>query len=111
MAKGNVSVRVQANGVVVHRHDGADSWHDPSRKHGANPHYGVAEGLHAQIGKAALLKAAAHLSEADQAQYVEALAGKTFWIYPVKKDAKAAIKAAEELTARRDLAEFPAEWR
>ena len=111
MAKGNVSVRVQANGIVVHRHEGADTWHDPSRKHGANPHYGVTEGLHQAIGKAALLAAAKHLSEADQAQYVEALAGKTFWIYPVKKEAKDAVAEAVCLTAARDAAEFPLELR
>lgn len=81
MAK--VEVRVMKNGVVVHRHEGAESWHDPSRKHGANPHYGVASDLHAKVGKAVLLKAEGieKLNAEQQAQYVAALAGKTFWIY------------------------------
>lgn len=84
MAK--VSVRVQANGVVVHRHEGANGYHDPSRKH-----YGATDAVsgHKELGystqdlwKADGLNA---LTDAQKDQYKQALAGKTFWIYPEKK--------------------------
>lgn len=83
---GKVSVRVQANGVVVHRHEGANGFHDPSRKH-----YGAADAVsgHKELGHttAELLKAEGFntLTDAQKDQYRKALAGQTFWIYPEKK--------------------------
>lgn len=82
-----VQVRVQKNGVVVHQHEGANGFHDPSRKHGTMTRFGVNPDLHKELGRVALLKAdgIAKLTKTEQAQYVEALGGKTFWIYPGKK--------------------------
>lgn len=82
-----VFVHAQKNGVVVHKHDGANGWHDPSRKHGQMTRFGVDPDLHKSIGNDAMMEAEgfAALSDADKAQYIEALAGKTFWIYSGKK--------------------------
>lgn len=92
MAK--VDVKVQ-NGVVVHRHEGAVGFHDPSRKHGTF-RGGEASGLHATIGTRAMVKASgvADLTESEKRQYAQALAGKTFWIYPTPK-ADAPVAATE----------------
>lgn len=91
-----VSVRVMKNGVVVHRHAGANGYHDPSRKHeGATdaPAGHKALGLTAQA--LANPEGLAKLTAAQKAQHTAALAGQTFWIYPAKAKAEAASVKAD----------------
>lgn len=83
MAK--VAVRVMKNGIVVHKHEGADGFHGASRNHGTF-RGGEPSGLHKTIGMRAMTSAdgIGDLTDAQKRQYAEALAGKTFWIYPKK---------------------------
>lgn len=95
-----IMVRVQKNGVVVHKHEGANGFHDPSRKHEAAET--TAKG-HLHLNKAKLAKPEGFdsLTEAQQAQYAEALGGKTFWVYPGKKNALT-LEQENELIADMD---------
>lgn len=82
----DIMVRTQKNGVVVHKHEGANGWHDPSRKHeGAE----TTQKGHLHLNKAKLAKPKGfdELTPEEQAQYAEALGGKTFWVYAGKKEA------------------------
>lgn len=100
-----IMVRVQKNGVVVHKHEGANGFHDPSRKHeGAET---TAKG-HLHLNKAKLAKPEGwdKLTEAEQTQYAEAINGKTFWIYPGKKTSGLTMEEEAALVAEMD-AGFP----
>lgn len=108
MAK--VQVRVQSNGVVVHKHEGANGFHDPSRKHnGAADAPAGHAALGVTVAELTKPEGLGKLTDAQKAQYAKALAGQTFWIYPEKKVAEpTGLTLAEEqaLVAEMD-AGFP----
>ena len=82
MASGEVRVQVVAiginKGLVVHEHDGASRFHDPSRKHGW-----VLNLLHSQLDQASLQRPEGweNLTGEQKDQYSQALNGTTFWKY------------------------------
>lgn len=97
-----IEVRVMKNGVVVHKHAGANGFHDPSRKHEGKA--SAVEGHKAlNLTTAQLLKADGldKLTPAQRAQHEAAINGKTAWIYPTKK-VEVKVKTLEEDLAALD---------
>lgn len=100
----SVKVRVQKNGVVVHKHEGANGFHDPSRKHEGATSTSEGHLVDLKLNKQHLSKPDGweKLTEAEQTQYAEALAGKTFWIYPNKKEQGMTTAEEQQLIAEMD---------
>ncbi len=100
----SVKVRVQKNGVVVHKHEGANGFHDPSRKHNGATSTSEGHLVDLKLNKQHLAKPEGWdaLTEEQQTQYAEALAGKTFWIYPTKSTEGMTTEEEQQLIAEMD---------